>query len=92
MSSDESTSGGKPDEEDVGLQNALCVSYNDNRYQAACKCIRLPCALASSKCTSLKHKQLAKCVLPGPLAFIYLLCTSNCVYCTLLIHLIGQVL
>lgn len=86
MSSDESTSGGKPDEKDVGLQNALCESYNDNRYVAACKCIRLPSALVLSKCTSLKHKQLAKCVLAGPLAYIYLLCTSNS------IHQIGQVL
>ena len=48
MSSDESNSGGKPDEEDVGLQNALCESYNDNRYQAACKCFTLPSAFASS--------------------------------------------
>ena len=33
VSSDESTSGCKGDsEEDIGLQNALCESFNENRY------------------------------------------------------------
>lgn len=33
VSSDESTSGCKADsEEDIGLQNALCESFNENRY------------------------------------------------------------